>query len=115
MQVLKAMFTRKALAEHIDRFINELELCGYLPERVLLFGSYAAGSPHEYSDIDLAVWDQKFTGCGSVDVEPIARIVSKYHPIELHTFDPADDQDTPFIREIKRKGIVVLDRMSSVR
>ena len=49
------MLTRKALAERIDSFLMSLIGQGLHIERAFLFGSYAKGNPHEYSDIDLAV------------------------------------------------------------
>jgi len=97
------MFTRQALKSHIAAFISALKQHGYSPERVILFGSYAAGSPNKLSDIDLAIWDQKFTGCGSADIEPIKHLLTQYHPIELHTFS-TDDDETPFVREILKSG-----------
>jgi hypothetical protein len=51
------MLTRNALNQRIDPFIGSLHQAGYGLLRVVLFGSYAKGSPHEWSDIDLAVWD----------------------------------------------------------
>jgi len=99
------MFTKRALKSHIEAFIRDLKQNGYSPDRVILFGSYANGSPNKMSDIDLAVWDEKFTGCGSVDVEPIKHLLTRYHPIELHTFCTQDTDDTPFVKEILRSGL----------
>jgi len=44
----------------IDAYLYIKELCdqivrGFSPEKVILFGSYAAGTPNEDSDIDLLV------------------------------------------------------------
>lgn len=103
------MLTRKALSQRISGFVEDLRRVGYSPSRVILFGSYAKGKPHEYSDIDLAVWDKKFTGCGTVDIEPIASIVSKYPLLELHPFSEEDTEDNnPFVKEILRDGIMAV-------
>ena len=100
------MLTRKALNHRISGFITELRAAGYSPSRVVLFGSYAKGKPHELSDIDLAVWDKKFVGCGTADIEPIASIVSKYPLLELHPFSEEDtESNNPFVKEILRHGI----------
>lgn len=100
------MFTRKALDNYIQSFVNDLKQAGYSPERVMLFGSYAKGNPHSLSDIDLAVWDEKFTGCGTEDITPIASIVSKYPFIELHSFPKNETADeNPFLEEIFKSGI----------
>lgn len=101
------MFERKAINKIIHQFIDELTNAGYSPDEVFLFGSYAKGKPNKYSDIDVAVWDKKFSGCLPLDIENIKSIVSKYSAIELHTFN-SNDEDSPFIREIKANGIRVI-------
>ena len=99
------MFTRKALDRYIHSFLTDLSKEGYTPARVMLFGSYAYGRPTETSDIDLAIWDEHFTGCGSEDIVPIASLISKYPSLELHTFS-VDDQN-PFAEEVMKKGILI--------
>lgn len=100
------MLTRKALKQRITGFIADLKSAGYSPSRVVLFGSYAKGRPHPLSDIDLAVWDKKFIGCGTVDIEPIASIVSKYPLLELHPFSEEDtENNNAFVKEILRHGV----------
>lgn len=100
------MLTRKALNQRVASFIADLKGAGYSPTRVVLFGSYANGRPHELSDIDLAIWDEKFTGCGTADIEPIAAIVSKYPLLELHSFSPIDTaSNNPFVKEILKHGV----------
>jgi hypothetical protein len=102
------MFTRKALNQRISDFVSDLKSAGYSPTRVVLFGSYAKGGPTDLSDIDLAVWDKKFTCCGTVDIEPIASIVSKYPLLELHPFSEEDtESNNPFVKEIVRHGEMV--------
>lgn len=101
------MLTRKALNLRIAGFVADLRIAGYNPTRVVLFGSYAKGKPNELSDIDLAVWDRKFMGCGTADIEPIASIVSKYPLLELHPFSEEDtESNNPFVKEILRHGVV---------
>jgi hypothetical protein len=103
------MLTRKTLNQRISDFVADLKLAGYSPTRVVLFGSYAKGKPNELSDIDLAVWDKKFTGCGTADIEPIASIVSKYPLLELHPFSEEDtENNNPFVKEILTHGVVTI-------
>lgn len=101
------MFTRKGLIKHIEGFLADLRKAGYAPEKVVLFGSYAYGRPTHSSDIDLAVWDQRFTGCGSVDVVPLTSIISRYPLLELHPFNAAEEL-TPFEEHILKKGIKII-------
>jgi predicted nucleotidyltransferase len=92
----------------VESFVADLRAAGYAPARVVLFGSYAKGRPRETSDIDLAVWDKRFTGCGTADIAPIAHLVSKYPQLEVHTFALDDTPETnPFAGEVLRHGINV--------
>jgi predicted nucleotidyltransferase len=40
-----------------------------------LFGSVVTNKLHPYSDIDLAIWDNKFTGVLHLDGEKIKRLL----------------------------------------
>jgi uncharacterized protein len=103
------MFTRKAVREITTGFITELKAKGFSPTKAILFGSYAKGRPHEHSDIDLAIWDEKFTGCLPLDIELLHDAKRKFHPLlEVHTFHTSDTLDTnPFIGEILKNGIAL--------
>jgi len=98
------MYDKNTVIEIINHFISELTSAGYTPDEIFLFGSYARGNPHKFSDIDVAVWDRKFSGCLPLDIENIKSILSKYSSIELHTFN-SEDKDSPIISEIKTNGI----------
>ncbi len=83
------MFTRRALDIFLNQFVNELIALGINPEKVILFGSYVKGGVHEYSDIDIAVWSDKFTGQGLVDMELIRPILRKFKRIDLKMYPKA--------------------------
>ena len=103
------MFTRKSLKIIIQEFILELRSKGYNPSKVVLFGSYAKGHPHEYSDIDLAIWDEKFTGCIPLDIESLLKMKVKFPTLlELHTYHSTETVESdPFIGEIEKHGILI--------
>ncbi|MDL5048761.1 nucleotidyltransferase domain-containing protein [Oscillatoria amoena NRMC-F 0135] len=103
------MFTRKAVEEITSGFLAELKKRGFKPTKAILFGSYAKGTPHEHSDIDLAVWDDQFTGCLPIDIEQLHDVKRKFHPLlEIHTFHSSESEDTnPFIAEILKNGVAV--------
>ena len=103
------MFTRKSLKIIIQEFILELKAKGYNPSKVVLFGSYAKGHPHEYSDIDLAIWDEKFTGCIPLDIESLLKMKVKFPTLlELHTYHSTETVESdPFIGEIEKHGILI--------
>jgi hypothetical protein len=66
------------------------------------------------SDVDLAIWDKKFIGVRSVDVEPFASLLSKYNSIQIHTFPLAEGSLDPFEDEILSKGIDLTAKISSL-
>ncbi len=84
-------------------------------EAVVLYGSYAGGQPHEWSDIDLAVISPDFEGMPvnerqsviaslawrdtDLRIEPIGYPSSEYHNPGPHSF----------LREIIRTGRVVYE------
>lgn len=96
----------KAIALNwIKNLLEDLSEAGYQPTEAWLFGSVATGKQHEHSDVDLALWDEDFTGCLSIDYEPIKRILTKYPRLEVHTFHAGEDEKSnPFIGEIKKTG-----------
>ena len=78
--------------------------------QVVLFGSYARNEQRQWSDIDVALVADEFTGFGFQDVGLIGDVTidSEFIDIEPHTFSPAQFTDwNPFVQEIKRTGIVV--------
>lgn len=100
------MVTRKTAIKQINELLSLLMANGYRPTKAYLFGSVAKGTQHEHSDIDLALWDARFTGSLTIDYEPIKRILTRFPLIELHTFAAEEDEsDNPFIAEIKASGI----------
>lgn len=102
------MVTRKILVNIVESFVSDLRAAGYTPAHVVLFGSYAKGHPNPTSDIDLAIWDERFVGCGTADIAPIAHLVSKYPHLEVHTFALDDTPaNNPFVGEILRHGVTL--------
>ncbi|SMP52852.1 Nucleotidyltransferase domain-containing protein [Desulfonatronum zhilinae] len=98
------MVDRSAAIHMIEDFIQDLIQAGYSPKDVYLFGSYAHGQPHDFSDIDVAVWDANFSGCLARDVEQVKSVLARYAPIELHPFNLDDDED-PWAQTIRSQGI----------
>ncbi len=81
---------------------------GFPLRQAILFGSFVRGEQHEWSDIDVALIADTFTGAGCVDIDPFAVLLRRYDDFELHTFPTAYFEDgDPFTEEIKRTGIVV--------
>ncbi len=104
MQVYTKMVTRKNIEQRILGLVLDLKEAGIQPTKVILFGSYAKGVATDNSDIDVAIWANKFTGSRSIDIENIASIMSKYPLLELHPFH-SSEKTNPFTNEILQTGI----------
>jgi predicted nucleotidyltransferase len=52
--------TEHEIKEIIDKFQKEIENLGIRPQKIILFGSYAGGTPREDSDIDVIVVSDDF-------------------------------------------------------
>lgn len=99
------MLTRKALDEKISGFLSELENAGFKVSKAILFGSYAKGKIHEYSDIDLAIWLCNFPEKHWSDIRSITHLVAKYSPIspKFYAENETENED-PFIGVIEKTG-----------
>jgi predicted nucleotidyltransferase len=102
------MVTIRIAKERIKSLVADLRLAGYNPTRAVLFGSVAKGVANQWSDIDVAIWDERFIGSTPFDYEPILPVLRNYQRLELHTFQKDEDAESnPFIEEIEKNGIEV--------
>ncbi|OGQ44561.1 MAG: hypothetical protein A3H42_06190 [Deltaproteobacteria bacterium RIFCSPLOWO2_02_FULL_46_8] len=78
-------------------------------QKVYLFGSYARGNPHRWSDIDLCVVSPRFTDpWKATQYLWSKRTTDRGRTIEPVGFSPKDFQhESPLTREIKKTGIEV--------
>ena len=106
------MNLEEKLNHYVQSIISVMDV-----DLIILFGSYAKGNPHEYSDIDLAVVSKKIDPKkprwenirlieekANLRLDPDLQIV----PFAKESFD--NDADSPigsFIREIKETGKII--------
>ncbi|MDQ6609639.1 MAG: nucleotidyltransferase domain-containing protein [Bacteroidota bacterium] len=104
------MLTKRALKSLLNAFQNDLLVNGLTPKKLLLFGSYAKGGVHAYSDVDVAVWSDQFTGDGMTDYEKAKPVLKKYPILQAKLYPDFADENNfdPFIGEIKRTGVIIL-------
>jgi len=103
------MYSQENLNKILSRFIqlvsSEINL-----RKVYLFGSYAKGKPHEYSDIDLALVSDDFEGSRFFDKRKTNKFLLKTTTdLQIHPYRPEDfTEDDPFVAEILRTGIRIV-------
>lgn len=83
----------------------------FQPERIILFGSYAYGTPHADSDVDLLVV-MPFEGDSAGKAAEIRRNIRAGFPVDLLVRTPAQVEQRLswndwFMREIVENGTVV--------
>lgn len=97
---------RKTLKE----YIRELEKRNIHIHSAYLFGSYARGKAHEWSDLDIALVSDDFEGVRFLDREKIAaatlEVDSRISPLPFRTADFTPDD--LFVQEILRTGIRIV-------
>ena len=102
------MVRRKDIEAEINGYLEALSDLGFPYEKAVLFGSFSKGNPHEYSDIDLAVWSAAFTEDYFKNIERTARLRRTFKNIELHPFTLEDNSDNnPFIKEIENTRFLI--------
>ena len=75
--------------------------------RVFLFGSYAKGNAHEYSDIDVALVVKKMDK-GFLEVEPVLwRLRRQIDPLIEPVLIEEDNDPAGFLEEITWTGIEI--------
>lgn len=100
----------KRLAHFVEAITKSIKV-----DQIILFGSYAKGNAHEYSDIDIAVTspelDKNKTRFENIrEVKKRAKLLEPglqlfAYPTEIFTKE--DGVEKFFIREIKKTGKVI--------
>jgi predicted nucleotidyltransferase len=77
---------------------------------MILFGSYAKENVHQYSDVDIAIWNKKFIGEGLIDFELIQPVLRKFRKVnsidfKMYPTHATADNFDPFIEEIEKEGM----------
>lgn len=102
------MVTQQAAIKIVEEFASEVKSLGISLKRVILFGSVAANRQHEYSDIDVALVADDFSGVGYIDVKRFVKALRKHYIIQPRTFATRDfEQGDVFIEEIIKTGIEI--------
>lgn len=88
----------------------------YQPEKIILFGSFAHGNTHDWSDVDLVAikrTDKRFYD----RIGEVSSLITHNVPIDILVYTPEEfaamSQDNYFIRnEVIKKGKVIYERSS---
>ncbi len=94
----------------IDKYLQALRHNNIPIKKAILFGSYASGNFHEWSDIDIALVSDIFEGDRIDDKDKIRKItLSVSSKIEVIPFLSTDfNLQNPFVKEILETGIKLI-------
>jgi len=105
------MLTQNGAIKRVRNYAKEINKQGVNLRKVILYGSFAKGTQHKWSDIDVALVADDFSGVVFMDKKlfPYIGIKKPYIRIEPKTY-PTDyfNEGDPFIEEIKNTGIEIM-------
>ena len=98
------------IKEMINKYLSALKKNNIPIKEAILFGSYAKGNHHEWSDIDIALVSKLFKGNRIEDKDSIRKItLSVSSAIEVLPFSPNDfNLQNPLAKEIIETGIKLI-------
>lgn len=100
----------RELRKILESYRESLQKSGLEIEKMILFGSHAKGTQHEWSDIDVAVVSPKFGKDRLAERVQLTRLGDKVSlAIEPHPFHPIDlaDRWNSLAAEVKKYGIPI--------
>ena len=102
------------IVNQVQRFLRKLREEGITVDAAYVFGSYARCQENSWSDIDVAIISQDFTGNRFEEGIRLAKIAQHIDTrIEPIPFCPnAFVEDDPLVWEIKKEGIRLDDTLS---
>lgn len=108
--MVKNVVVDKEIMDIVKKYV-EVILENYKVKAIILFGSYAKGTNHKDSDIDIAIITDDIKGKDIFDeqlnLKKLRRNID--YRIEPHLIETADydNVETPFVQEIINTGIKV--------
>jgi len=103
---------KNAVLDIIKRFKNAIESKEIKINKLILYGSYAKGSPERHSDIDLVVISEDFVGKSfweRIDILTDA-IYEVFEPIEAIAMTPEEwEQGDSMICEFAKNGEMIVE------
>jgi hypothetical protein len=102
----------KTVVRSVQKYLNYLTQQGIPVSYGVLYGSFAKGKAHKWSDIDLLVVSPKYDGkCTTDDYESLwvfaGRTDSRIEPIPVGEKQFTDDDSNAIIEIARREGQII--------
>jgi uncharacterized protein len=92
----------------------DLVVAGYKPEKVILFGSYAYGTPNYDSDVDICIVKKDNRTARTKTLEISKLLINRRFPIDLLVVNPeefqASEVQRPVLIDILKYGKLVYEQ-----
>lgn len=107
--MVKAKYTQTEIRKITKELVRLLAANKVAIDKIILYGSYAAGTQRKHSDIDIAVISPSFKGKKILEIqEELARAFSKYlsiiEPVGYSSEDFHSAEPETLMGEIKKSG-----------
>ena len=101
-------------SDKIIEIVNKIA-SGYNPDKIILFGSYASGSPNEDSDVDLFVIKETDLPRPLRTAQVRKMIYGSMIPIDLIVYTPKEIEESKsnkfsFVYEVLNSGTTLYER-----
>lgn len=105
------MFTQKFIIDQLNNYVKDVKALGVNLNKAILYGSYSRNEQKEWSDVDIALVADEFSGIGYFDSGLFSRANIKYADLNIQprTYNTKDfsAEIDPFVEEILKTGIEI--------
>ena len=108
-QSIPKKITRLSAIKLAQQFADDVVKSGVTIRKAFLYGSYSKNQQHDWSDIDIALVADHFSGVSFVDMDGFKKVITKqkYIPIQLKTYSTRDFNSDYFAHEKIKSSIEI--------
>jgi predicted nucleotidyltransferase len=108
-QSIPKKITRMSAIKIAEQFVGDVVKSGVKIRKAFLYGSYAKNQQRDWSDIDIALVADDFSGISFVDMNSFKKVIirEEYIPIQLKTYSTLDFKKDSFAREEIKNSIKI--------
>ena len=109
-QSIPKKITRLSAIKIAGQFVVDVVQSGIKVRKAYLYGSYAKNQQRNWSDIDIALVADNFSGVSFIDMLAFKKVITmeKYIPVQLKTYSTLDFKPDSFANEeILKTGIEI--------
>ena len=109
-QSIPKKITRLSAIKIAGQFVVDVVQSGIKIRKAYLYGSYAKNQQRNWSDIDIALVADNFSGVSFIDMLAFKKVITKekYIPVQLKTYSTRDFKPDLFAsEEILKTGIEI--------